>query len=57
MSMGVFAVSYAATWTTSQDDQARYQVGAGMRVQTSRRTVRSGLGLGPAYRAIPGSPR
>ena len=41
MSMGVFAVSYAATWTTSQDDQARYQVGADIRVTPSRRTRRA----------------
>ena len=37
MSMGVFAVSYAATWTTSQDDQATFQVGADVRVPPSRR--------------------
>ncbi|MGZ8563463.1 MAG: FtsX-like permease family protein, partial [Candidatus Limnocylindria bacterium] len=32
MSMGIFAVSYATTWITSQRDQANYQVGADLRV-------------------------
>jgi hypothetical protein len=32
MSMGVFALSYAATWSTSQRDQAEYQSGADLRV-------------------------
>jgi hypothetical protein len=32
MSMGVFALSYAATWSTSQRDQAEYQSGADVRV-------------------------
>ncbi len=31
MSMGVFALSYAATWSTSQGDQAAYQSGADLR--------------------------
>ena len=55
MSMGVFAVSYAATWTASQDDQARYQVGADVRVEPSRRTdAVPAWGLGAAYAAIDG---
>jgi uncharacterized membrane protein len=32
MSMGVFALSYTATWATSQRDQAAYQSGADVRV-------------------------
>ena len=32
MSMGVFALSYAATWSISQRDQAAYQAGADARV-------------------------
>jgi hypothetical protein len=35
MSMGVFALSYAATWSTSQRDQAKYQSGADVRVLPS----------------------
>jgi hypothetical protein len=33
MSMGVFALSYSATWSTSQHDQAQYQAGADVRVE------------------------
>ena len=36
MSMGVFALSYAATWSTSQRDQAAYQSGADVRVMPDR---------------------
>ena len=32
LSMGVFALSYGATWSVSQRDQARYQAGADVRV-------------------------
>jgi hypothetical protein len=32
ISLGVFTVSYAATWTSSQHDQAAYQAGADVRV-------------------------
>ncbi len=32
MSMGVFALSYSATWSISQRDQAAYQAGAAVRV-------------------------
>lgn len=32
VSLGVFALSYAATWSTSQRDQAAYQSGADVRV-------------------------
>jgi hypothetical protein len=43
MSMGVFALAYGATWSSSQRDQAAYQAGADVR-------VRPGHGLG----AMPG---
>lgn len=36
MSMGVFAVSYASTWVTSQRDQAQFQVGADLRLTPAR---------------------
>jgi hypothetical protein len=36
MSMGVFALSYTATWSTSQRDQAAYQSGADVRVLPER---------------------
>ncbi len=55
MAMGVFAVSYAATWTTSQRDQADYQVGADVRVVPSRRgDAPERWTLDAAYGAIPG---
>jgi hypothetical protein len=38
MSMGVFALSYATTWATSQRDQAAYQAGAEARVSPRRAT-------------------
>jgi ABC-type lipoprotein release transport system permease subunit len=44
MSMGVFALSYAATWSASQRDQAAYQSGADVRVLPSR-----SLGALPAW--------
>lgn len=47
MSMGVFALSYAATWSTSQRDQAAYQAGAAVRVMPG-----SSLGTPPAW-ALP----
>ncbi len=38
ISMGVFAVSYSATWSGSQLDQAAYQAGADVRVVPSQAT-------------------
>jgi hypothetical protein len=55
LSMGVFGLSYAATWTTSQQDQAAYQSGAEVRVTPSRSVY--GLpawSLPAAYMALPG---
>jgi len=49
LSMGVFAVSYAATWSTSQHDQAEYQSGADVRVVPATST-----GALPAW-ALPGA--
>ena len=36
MSMGVFAVSYASTWTNSQRDQAQFQIGSDLRLAPAR---------------------
>ncbi|HJW21699.1 MAG TPA: ABC transporter permease [Candidatus Limnocylindrales bacterium] len=55
LSMGVFGVSYAATWSTSQRDQAAYQAGAPVRVVPDRSAA--GLpasALAAAYAALPG---
>ena len=49
VSMGVFALSYAATWSASQRDQAAYQSGADVR-------VKPGQAQGtPAAWALPGA--
>ena len=44
VSMGVFAISYADTWHTSQRDQAAYQVGADVRMVSN-----GGGGTVPAW--------
>jgi len=44
VSMGVFAISYADTWHTSQEDQAAYQVGADVRMVSN-----GGGGTVPAW--------
>ena len=36
LSLGVFALSYSATWATSQRDQAAYQAGADIRATVAR---------------------
>jgi hypothetical protein len=55
MAMGVFAVSYGATWTSSQADQARYQLGADVRVVPGRQVAAlPEWALPPAYAALPG---
>ncbi len=54
--IGLFAVSYATTWRTSQDDQAGYQIGADLRIEPDRR-VGTGIPaylLRDAYEDIPG---
>jgi hypothetical protein len=55
MSMGVFAVSYASTWANSQRDQARFQVGADLRVTpASGPFALPAWGLSSAYAAVEG---
>lgn len=49
VSMGVFALSYAATWSGSQRDQAAYQAGADIRIAPSRKAG------GLATSALPGA--
>ena len=53
LSLGVFALSYSATWASSQQDQAAYQAGADVRA-----TVARGAGATPMlpadYAALPG---
>ncbi|HET7519936.1 MAG TPA: FtsX-like permease family protein [Candidatus Limnocylindria bacterium] len=53
MSMGTFAVSYAATWTRSQEDQAGFQAGADVRLTPRAASVPSWV-QGSAYRALDG---
>jgi hypothetical protein len=55
MSMGVFALSYAATWSISQRDQAAYQAGADARVLPGI-TLGSlpAWALPSAYQGVPG---
>ncbi len=58
ISMGVFALSYAATWSTSQRDQAAYQSGADVRAQPGQ--TRDGLppwAVASAYSGIAGVER
>lgn len=56
VSIGVFAASYAATWSQSQEDQADHRVGADLRVQPNRRTGDSlgDLHIVPAHEAVEG---
>jgi len=52
LSLGVFAVSYASTWSGSQQDQAAYQAGADVRAATNGTT---GKAVPAAeYDALPG---
>ena len=58
ISMGVFSVSYATTWTGSQRDQADYQVGADVRVTPARGLdALQGWALDTAYGSIDGVTR
>jgi hypothetical protein len=53
MSLGVFALSYSATWSTSQQDQAAYQAGADVRASVAHLT--NGATVVPAtYASLPG---
>jgi ABC-type lipoprotein release transport system permease subunit len=53
LSLGVFALAYSATWSTSQQDQAAYQVGADVRAAVSTGAGKTPV-LPAAYVAIPG---
>ncbi len=53
LSLGVFALSYAATWSTSQQDQAVYQAGADVRAMVARGVSATPL-PSVAYAAVPG---
>lgn len=54
--IGVFALSYQATWERSQGDQAAYQVGADVRVSPDVRVGESipAIDLTQAQRTVPG---
>ena len=53
ISMGVFALSYAATWSSSQRDQAAYQAGAAVRVVPGTSLERTaGLGAAGGYAGL-----
>jgi ABC-type lipoprotein release transport system permease subunit len=55
ISMGVFALSYATTWATSQRDQAAYQAGAAVRVRPGQeRGTPPSWALPAAYAALHG---
>ncbi len=55
MSTGVFALSYGATWSNSQRDQAAYQTGADVRVVPGRSTdPLPAPALPAAYASLPG---
>ena len=53
MALGVFALSYAETWSGSQRDQAAYQAGADVRAAISTRPSGTPL-ITTDYTAIPG---
>ena len=55
ISMGVFSLAYGTTWTQSQADQARFQVGADLRVTPATGLdAMPGWALGAAYQSIDG---
>jgi hypothetical protein len=53
LSLGVFALSYSATWTSSQQDQAAYQAGADVRATAVHQAGQSSV-LPAAYTSVPG---
>jgi hypothetical protein len=53
MALGVFALSYAETWSGSQRDQAAYQSGADVRAAIATRSERTPL-VAADYAAVPG---
>jgi hypothetical protein len=55
MSMGVFAVSYASTWTNSQRDQAQFQIGSDLRIAPARGpNALPGWALSSAFASVAG---
>ncbi|MFD0659383.1 FtsX-like permease family protein [Thermocatellispora tengchongensis] len=55
VAIGVVSVATAATWRSSQEDQARHRAGADLRVTGSTEGPELGaLGRGTAYAALPG---
>ncbi len=55
MSMGVFAVSYAATWINSQRDQAQFQIGSDLRLAPARGpSALPGWALSTAFASVDG---
>ncbi|GLW08587.1 hypothetical protein Misp01_37170 [Microtetraspora sp. NBRC 13810] len=55
VAIGVVSMTTAVTWRGSQDDQARHQAGADLRVAGSTDGQELGsLGRGPAYVGLPG---
>ena len=53
LSLGVFALAYSATWSSSQQDQAAYQAGADVKATVVRTTGPSPL-TRAAYAGLPG---
>ncbi|GII42062.1 ABC transporter permease [Planotetraspora phitsanulokensis] len=55
IAIGVVSLATSATWRRSQEDQARHQAGADLRVAAPAESpALGGLGRGAAYRALPG---
>ena len=55
VAIGVLSMATAATWRTSQEDQARHQAGADLRVSGPAGTPELGpLGRGALFAALPG---
>ena len=52
--LGTFASAHAATWTTSQVDQAAFAAGADLRVEPPDRPAIPDWAMGEALRALPG---
>ena len=52
--LGTFASAHAATWTTSQADQAAFAAGADLRVEPPDRPAIPDWAMGEALRALPG---
>ncbi len=53
LSLGVFALSYSATWSSSQQDQAAYQAGADLRATVAHKAG-TALMLPSDYATVPG---